>query len=368
MTAAVIGPALPYFAGRTGALLHEVSILFSAGSGGYLAGSIIGGRWYDRLPGHRIAAAALLGIAVTLAISPLISLLWVLALVQLALGFAQGALDVGGNAMLVWVHGRRVGPYMNALHFFFGVGTFLAPVLVAQSVLRSGGIAWGFWVIAGGILSVALWVLTIPSPLPPARKQEKIENPDPLLLGLIVAFLFLYVGAEVGFGGWVYTYALELGLAGEVTGAYLTSAFWGAFTAGRLLSIPLAARLHPRWMLAGDLLGALGSLAVVVLFPTSIVLLWGGTILLGFSLASIFPTILTVTERRMTLSGATTSWLFVGSSLGAMFWPWLMGQFFDWVHPRAVMAVVLVDLALAFLLYILLMHLNRPLAGHGDGR
>jgi hypothetical protein len=35
-----------------------------------------------------------------------------------ALGMAEGALDVGGNTLLVWVHQEKVGPFMNGLHFF----------------------------------------------------------------------------------------------------------------------------------------------------------------------------------------------------------------------------------------------------------
>ena len=55
-------------------------------------------------------------------------------------------------------------------------------------------------------------------------------------------FYFLYIGYEAGFGVWIYTYALKLGLGTEITAAYLTSAFWAAFTFGRFLGIPTARR------------------------------------------------------------------------------------------------------------------------------
>ncbi len=57
-------------------------------------------------------------------------------------------------------------------------------------------------------------------------------------------FFFLYVGAEVGFGGWIFTYAVALDLGSETAAAYLTSAFWGALTFGRLLTIPHRGPLH----------------------------------------------------------------------------------------------------------------------------
>ena len=71
------------------------------------------------------------------------------------------------------------------------------------------------------------------------------------------------------------------------------------------------------------------SLVLILLFPESVVALWAGAILLGLFIASIFPTIFTLAERRMTLTGTITSWFFVGASTGAMFFPWLMGQLFE---------------------------------------
>ena len=53
---------------------------------------------------------------------------------------------------------------MNGLHFFFGVGAFLSPILVAQAILRTGDITWGFWGLALLILPLFVWVLRLPAP------------------------------------------------------------------------------------------------------------------------------------------------------------------------------------------------------------
>jgi len=360
LATASLGPALPYLAHNTDSLISEISILFTTKAGGYLLGSIIGGRLYDRLPGHLVAFSAIVGIAAAMALTPIIPQLWVLSIILFILGMVEGALDVGSNAMLVWVHGSKVGPFMNALHFFFGIGTFIAPIIIAQSVLRSGEIGWGFWIIALMVVPGAIWVLRTPSPAPPDTKEESKNHTNTKLLVLIISFLILYVGAEVGFGGWVYTYALEQKMASETTGAYLTSAYWGAFTLGRLLSIPIAARLRPRWILLGDLVGAVLSLVFMLIFSDSTAALWVGAISLGIFLASIFPTVFTLAERRMTLSGKVTSWFFVGSSLGAMFFPWLMGQLFVAIHPTAIISVIIADLCLAGVLYAAIIRNNDP--------
>src|SRR5688572_19959102 len=157
LASASLGPTLPGLAENTQTHLREISFLFTARSLGYLFGSFFGGRFYDRKPGHPVMVLMLIGVATALILVPTISLLWVLAGVLLVLGMAEGALDVGGNTLLVWVHRHQVGPYMNGLHFFFGIGAFLSPLIIAQAVLVSGNITWAYWILALLLLPVALW-------------------------------------------------------------------------------------------------------------------------------------------------------------------------------------------------------------------
>jgi FHS family Na+ dependent glucose MFS transporter 1 len=359
MTTAALGPALPFLADQTGSELNQISILFSAKAAGYLLGSIMGGWFYDRLPGHKVMAVGLAGMIATITLTPIVPLLWLLGLVLFLMGATEGAVDVGGNTLLVWVHRKEVGPYMNALHLFFGVGTFLAPIILAQSMLRSDRITAGYWLIAIVILPIVLWLLRLPSPPAPSHEEEKEGLSNTRLLALFVLFFFLYVGAEVGFGGWVYTYALEMGLANEATAAYLTSTFWGAFTLGRLFSIPIAAHVRPRRILTADLSGGLFSLGLITLFPESQIALWVGAVILGLSIASVFPTMITLAERRMTLTGKTTSWFFVGASLGGMFLPWLVGQLIEPVGPQIAMLIFLISLVLDLLVFFTLLFYSQ---------
>ncbi len=359
LTTASLGPALPFLAVNTKTQIGEVSILFSTKAAGYLLGSVVGGRLIDRLSGHLVVGIALLGIGASLVLSPILSLLPLLAGVMFILGMVEGVTDVGGNAMLVWVHGGEVGPYMNALHFFFGIGTFITPIIIAQSVLHSGGISWGFWIIALLVMPSVVWIFKVPSPRSPDHDSELGGRTNMGVLILVVFFLFLYVGVEVGFGGWLYTYAFEQGLANETTAAYLTSAFYGAFTIGRLLSIPIAAAIRPRWILLGDLVGGVLSIILILVFVNSDVMIWVGSILLGLSLASVFPTMFSLAERRMTMTGRVTSWFFVGASAGGMIFPWLMGQLFERIKPSAIMYVLMGNLIFAFIFYLLLMMVSK---------
>jgi MFS transporter, FHS family, Na+ dependent glucose transporter 1 len=345
---AALGPTLPGLANNTRTDLSRISILFAARSAGYLIGSFLGGRLYDRLPGHRVIAVGLGLMMLALLATPIVTLLVLLAAVLLLGGIAEGAVDVGGNTLLVWVHRDKVGPFMNALHFFFGIGAFLAPIIIAQVVLTSGGITWAYWVLALLMIPPLIGIWSLPSPAPLVTTGSgKQTVTRPLLVAVIAVFCFMYVGAEASFGGWIYTYAVASGLATQITAAYLTSVFWGALTLGRLLAIPIAMHISSRTILFSDLIGCLIGIGAILLWPNAEAVLWGGTFLVGFGMASVFPTMLSFAARRMTTTGAVTAWFLVGSSIGAMLMPWLIGQLFVPVGPQAVMVVIGIDLLLA---------------------
>lgn len=359
MVAAIIGPSLGRLAQQTSTSLGHFSLIFVARSLGYLVGSLLGGHLSDRIPGHWVMAADLGAIAVLLVLLPLTTWFWLLMLLMFILGLVGGALDVGGNTLLVWVHREQVGPFMNGLHFFFGLGAFISPVFLAQSITRSGDIRWGLWALALLALPVMLAALSQASP-------QRLSRPDKptagktnwLLLSLIVLFFFFFAGSEHAFSDWIASYARGMGLADEVGAAYLTSLFWGALTVGRLLGIPISAWLRPRLILFLDLVGSLLSLLLMVAFPHSMLAAQVGSVGAGLAMASVFPTLLTFAGRRMLITGQVTSFFFVGSSLGAMFLPWLIGRLFEPLGPQVATISILVDLLLVLGVLVWLMRVS----------
>jgi FHS family Na+ dependent glucose MFS transporter 1 len=358
LLAASLGPTLQGLAAQTGSSLAQISALFVARSLGYIGCTSLIGRMYDRVPGHPLMAGAVIGIAVCLALTPLAPWLALLVALMAALGAMESIVDVGANTLLVWTIREGVGPYMNGLHFAFGAGAFLSPIVVAQAISFGGGITWGYWILVALVLPAALLILRVPSPTAPGRSTERSSGQSNLVLVLLIAaFYFLYVGAEVGFGGWAATYATRTGLADEAGAAYLTSAFWGALTAGRLLAIPLAARFRPRTLIAANVIGCLLSVGLALVWQGSAVALWIAALGTGLAMASTFPTMLTLAERRLHLTGALTSTFFFGAGSGGMFVPWLIGQLFEPLGPPIALALVfaaLVVMAAVFAAIVLL--------------
>ena len=340
-----LGPMLPYLANQVGVTFAQISFLFTSSSLGYLLGSAGGGRLFDRFKGHQLMLIALITMAITLSLIPL-SLYFVLLLaIMFIFGMSQGMIDVGGNVNLLWVFQGRVGPYMNALHFCFGVGAFLSPIIL-HNVMRwsDGQITWPFWTLALLSLPGILGLWSLSSPINP-EKDEIEQNPNSINLRLIllmVILFFIYVGVEGGFGGWIFTYATETKIASETGASYMNSIFWGALTLGRLLSVPLARRIPPSRLLIGNFLIAILFLGLILLFPLQPVMVWVVSAGLGLALSSVFPTLMALGESRMNISGKVTGYFFLGSSLGGILIPMLLGQIFEYIGSFQIMLALFV--------------------------
>jgi MFS transporter, FHS family, Na+ dependent glucose transporter 1 len=354
LTIAAEGPTLLKLAEHTSSALNQISSIFLFGSFGYLVGSYIGGRIYDRVPGHHFMAGVLVFLGIMVAMVPLATSRWVLFSIVLVLGLFKGALDVGCNTLLLWVHNETVGPFMNGLHAFFGVGAFVAPLIVAQVISITDDIYWVYWFFAIISFPLALWIWSLPSPAARTVPAHHESRSFPLLPVFIMVLCFvLYVGGEAGYGAWIYTYAFTLKFGTEVTAAYLTSAFWGSFTLGRLFGIWVSTQARPLTILYLDFAGCIISVGLVLLFPKSTIMLWSGTMLFGISQASIFPTFLTLAEERMHVTGTIAGLFLVGAGVGGMILPWLIGQAFVQVGAGAMMAMIFIGVILNLLMLFL---------------
>ncbi len=358
LTTAISGPSIPTLAEHTSSGLDRISLIFIFGSLGYIAGSYFGGRAYDRIPGHKLMVITLLVMAVACVLIPISRSLEILLFAMFLSGSASGILDVGCNTLILWTHKEKAGPFLNGLHFFFGVGSLIAPFLLGQILPRTGDILWVYLSFSIVCLPIAVWLWLLPDPPKQTHTEEESNAPFPLIPVLLVVILFLfYVGLELGFGNWIYTYTVALGLGTITSAANLNGFFWGSFTLGRLLGIWISTRLRPQTILFMDLIGCGISIIIIMLWKDSSLALWIGTIGLGISMASIFPTFIILAGERMQITGAITGWFLAGSGVGGMLLPWLLGQIFARTGPKAMTTVLLVDLV--GIIFFLLVFISR---------
>src|SRR5215470_7569959 len=355
-----LGPTLPALAAQTNAEMKQISNLFIARSFGTLIGSWLIGRFYDRASGHPLLASSLLASAVALALIPSVKLLPVLFVLTAFMGIALASINVGGNALIAMVHGERVRPFISVLHFAFGVGGYLAPLLVAQFERRADGLQLTYWLLAAATVPVAL--ITFLSPSPSLRKHRSLDSmagAPALMIALFAVFAFMQIGAEATAMGWYFSYGVGRGMDRQAA-AYLNSGFWAAFTVGRLATIWMSVRFNAASLIVTSLsIALLFALGLLVFTPAPFVL-WFGAIGLGLAIAPAFPNAFGLAERMLGLSGKITGFLLVGSSVGSMFWPWLTGQFFKSNGPQVMALVVALNLFGALATVALLMLRSAP--------
>ena len=338
---ASLGPTLAALAEQTRSPLRSISLLFIARSMGFVVGSLWVGGLYDRVRVHLFMSGGLVLMGGMIIVTPLAEHLAVLMGIFFLQGMTGSIVNVGGNTLVLWANHERVGPLINGLHFIWGVGASLSPILMTWTIIQSGGIHLGYSLLALLVVPIACWIIRVPGPAH-ARSAERAAEGDgpsslPVLIGL---FLFLYTGAESSMGNWIFTYGSKAAGLSPTSASYLNSIYWGTLTVGRLAFIPLTIRLRPRVILLSALGGALASATLLMVSREAGLSLWLGVAGLGLSFASIFPTTLAFAERRITLTGRLTGRFFACSSGGAMVLPWLIGQFYETTGPRVLLWVV----------------------------
>lgn len=348
---ASLGPTLPGLTENVGVTVATMGMVFSTRSFGYLSGALLGGTFFDRFKGHLILGFFAIVSAIALAWVPIVSVFALLAALMFVIGLTQGGTDVGCNTQLAWVHKGKVGPQINAMFFVAGLGSFAIPLLLGKLSL-----AWGYSLLALALIPVAVWLLTTPSPHigNPLHENEITLPTRPVLIVLFMLLAFIYTGAEVSYGGWIFTYFNASNLGNDSAAYQINSLFYLAITLGRLISIPLAARVKSQWMIWGYLGCAAFCIALMTIFPAQPWNIWTGTVGLGLSTAAIFPTTFTYVKTRTHLSGQQTGLVWASGSFGAMLLPWLIGQGIDVQGPASMMVILLISWMLALGLFLMM--------------
>jgi len=323
----MLGPALPSLRHQVGASVGAISFVFVAQSAGYLAGSVLGGRGFDRGYGHRLLAAALVLMAASLLLVTRCSSIGALCATLLGLGVALGLIEVGSNVLLIWARNPTSPAVINGLHFVFGVGALLSPLLVNRSLSLRGTVRAAYVVAALLAVVAAAIVTTRPTPAPvDVTEHARGEHAPRRLVVAVAIFFALYVGIEVGFSGWIATYAQSAHFGGSGSGAALTAVFWAAFTTGRLVGVAIAARVRTVVLLAG---GCSLSLLAAIAFGIAQgrgALVWIATAVFAVGLAPQFASMLAFASEHLPLTASATSWFMASASIGGLILPWVIGQ------------------------------------------
>ena len=408
---AMIGPTLPTLAYNLQVSIESISYVITVRGFGFLLGSIVSGFIYEKFNVHLLLFGALFLASIGSLVVPFVNYVPLLAAALSTAGFAMGFLNTAGNVLCLQLWGDKSGPYMQTLHFFFSIGTVLAPfssvafimdanvdvVINNEQTLPSAiplsattshsnsissnyslgphpkhtAVRYAFIISSLFTLLVSLGFLFFAfhsrGSQRSSEQQNTIDKEGQVFRVKMLSFLFIfflvYVGTEVTFGVYVYTFAItSRNHYSKIAASHLTSLFWGAFSVGRLMAIPFSKWFTSAQLLIGDLFGTFVAVVALNCFPfyaqTAEFILWIAVAIYGFSMASIFPSGVSWAEEYITLTGKAAMVLVVGASTGEMLCPMIVGEFID-SNPMNLMYFILTAAILSILNYFALSYLSN---------
>ena len=350
----IIGPTLGGMAELVGqASGTALAAQFSFRSAGFLLGTLAVGVVFDASARqHLFTALATAGLALGLACLPLMPSREAMYALWVPAGVCMGFVDTGVNLLVLdaW-KGCNSTPWMNLLHFMWGVGSFISPL---QLTFVSVPASFRLVAVVGLATACCPLVLSSPATRNPrciaeraARGQKQAGSAEGndgggtegggerFLLATVACFgvFMFYVGLEAGFGSWLATFLVELSITDAEGAALATSVYWGSLTAGRLVAVPLAVYVRPAVLIAIDLAAAVATCAVFTLVRSSHATMLGVAVAIGLSLASVFASTLAVAATRMPFTGRRASFCIAGASSGQVTLPYAIGSCFRRFGP-----------------------------------
>jgi len=315
---AITGALLPSLA-RTFALTDSQSGLFVfAVYAGMASGALLCRGNYARIIAVGFAALAATSLGMAFAVRPLLIPIAFLYGASVSTPMTATSLFVGRN-----YPGSRAAT-LTALNFTWSVGAMAAPLFAARVLTLFGWRAVYEFLAGGALVAAVAAALSL-------RDQEETPRETPettgfrnvRLIALFAVFFFLVVGMESTAGAWISTYILRSTATTVALAAAASSIYWGGFLASRGLAPLALLRLRPQRMLLAAIVTALGASALLVLCRSAVPLL-GAVLLLGLSLAPIFPLTLAEFFERARMS-SDTRFVLAPSAFGGAVFPWLVG-------------------------------------------
>ncbi|HSS92388.1 MAG TPA: MFS transporter [Candidatus Dormibacteraeota bacterium] len=320
--ASAYGPLLEHLSHRYGVTLAVAGGVVSTHFLGALIGVLVSMRALRRLSSRTfvLAAGSCLGLGCAgAAFAPS----WTVFLASvLVLGVGWGALDLGCNQLVAHSEGPRRTAVLNALNSTFGLGAVAGPLLV--STVGKANVAFFY----GGAAVVAVVLLPLISGMSGKLPftSERATNRSGALVAIFMVAFALYVGLEAGTGTWMPSHLESIGHQ-AFAAATLTSGFWLALAAGRILITLVPAHVHERVIVMAG--AAAASVALLfALVPTVAPVAY---IVTGLAIAPIFPTGIVWLAKLRPGDSQATSWLFPASMIGGVVIPGgigaVIGQF-----------------------------------------
>ena len=307
-----LGVAWPSIRATFSLSLSQLGTLLTAAMLGYLFTSAISGRLVATVGvGHLLTFSTSL-MAVSAAGYALAPAWWTMLVCAVGAGMGSGAIDAGLNAYAAHHFTPRA---VNWMHATFGLGAAAGPLLMTALITRDLSWRWGYATIAAVMAALAATFLAThrvwaddpaaadaaPQPHDARPGQQHAATRDLLRRPRIwagIMLFFVYTGLEFATAQWAYSYLTQSRSVPAAIAGTAVGLFWASLTGGRIVLGGLTTWVPPYRVLriafcfapvAAVCIGWQGYFAINIV----------GLMAMGFTLAPIFPLMISVTPQRV---------------------------------------------------------------------
>ena len=239
---------------------------------------------------------------------------------------------------------------LNLAQSFNGLGWICGPLVGGFFLFAGGGdVSTPYAIIGCIVLAVALVFARVKLPEigdtpAPRMKEESTDSRGLWKEGTFtfgLAALFLYVAAQTGINSFFINYATETaGISAHEASVWLSFGGMGLFMAGRMGGSWLMRSVRAEKVLTACAVGAVASMAAVILLPGKAG--WYGLLCCFLCESIMFPTIFALALRKTGSNTKRASSFLIMSIVGGAIAPVLMGAIADTSSMAAGFSVPLV--------------------------
>lgn len=350
MLALSIGSLLPFIREARGLDYTLSGILVSLHSVGNLISSFFAGAFAVKLGRKKSILMFNACYAISYFIILISGNMTLLVLAFLMTGLARGATSNFCNSVINELAPGKAG-IINGLHAMFSVGAFVFPFLLMglTNHNENGWLIMSGAMMAMGLVSFALYAI-IPVKDFAVGKSKKVGAnygffKEPLFY-LVIVSLFFYLCAEQGVIGWLVTYFKDTGLLEGGVSQMMASIQWIMILAGRLTTVWLSTKVKKENFL--PFMGAgLVVFFILLIFSRTTALIVLGIMGFGFSMAGIYPTIVSCAGNMIQKYPLAWSFILTSASIGSIAMPAIIGKIAEtagiYSGMSSVAVVVIID-------------------------
>jgi fucose permease len=361
----LLGVAWPSIRAGFSIPLDAIGMLLTAATAGYMTSSFLSGPVVSRIGVGRVLAASCAMTGVALLGYTLVPEWWMMVLLGVIAGLGAGAIDAGLNTYVATHFSEGL---MQWLHASWGIGITLGPIIMTVGLTTLNSWHVGYRVVAGfQVVLAACFVLTLSMW---DQKGTAIEQEEPKKLTdyktpmgetlrqarvwLSTSLFFMYVGAEAALGIWTYTLLTESRGIDPTIAGFWAGSYWATFTVGRVVAGLFAKRAGVNLLINGGLAGAVVGAILLAWNPSEIINLVAVAVI-GFSIAPIFPAMMSGTSQRVGehFAANTIGMQMAATGLATAVIPGLMGVIARQVSLEIIPIGMVVIFSALFGLYVL---------------